>query len=609
MYTPLQVPFRKVKFRLPAENPAQTLFSNITLDLKDSPQLLKPSQALQITNYVQTPDGGLEKRGGLDAIFTVAGTHAITMLFEYVPNIWLFGYNKTIAAYDLTVNAITNIKTNFSTSNPFTGVRYGDYAFVCNQSEAIGRISRTLNYDTQTHNFTVGLVITGATSGATAVILEDADAGAAGTLTLGNIQLGPTGLSFIDNEIITDTAGTPGSAMVNGLVTWTYTSISGAPICGVLATTGGRLYAGNLSDDSAGVKYSDQDTGVNPPFQNWTAGTGGADPGKVFYRNAGTVRAINFLGDNNVVIADEGKWAWTITINNTSGTSLKEDTYVLQRKDMGGSRATVVTPKGMFYVNKGGFWRIASLGQSNVPFSEQESDPALNLGSTYFNDVDLDNADLSYDARLDSLFLTVGKDSAVNNYVICLNQTTGTMSEFTGWNINRFMNINQTIYGASATKTTVYQCFSGSDDDSVDIWTYFYQELQTGSLESRKKLLGQYLDAFVVPGAILKVSFDIYDVKGKFIQNQLGFDFISDNDDGTGDGFGTASFGTSGFGGSEELAGTSEYFGGGRGFIRNYQRLRVLISGHDKFPHKLVWIKCLAEEKVPIRRRTMVQTT
>lgn len=591
------------------EAPQQTLFSDITLDLKDSPQLLKPNQALQITNYLMTPDGGLQKRGGLDEIFTVAGVHPITMLFEYTENIWLFGYNTTVAAYDVLSETVTNIKTNFTTSDPFTGVRYGDYAFVCNKSEVMGRISRTLAYDTQTHNFTAGLVVTGATSGASGVILQDVDAGATGTLTLGNVQLGPTGLSFVDNEIIADTAGTPGSATANGTLTWTYTSVSGAPICSVLATAAGRLFAGNLSDDSAGVKYSDQDVGTNPPFSNWTAGVNGTDPGKVFYRNAGAVRAINFLGDNIVVLADEGKWAFTIVINNTSGSSLKEDIFVLQRRDMGGCRASIVTPKGMFYANKGGFWRIASLGQSNVPFSDQEDDPALNLGSTYFNDVVLDDADITYDARIDSVMLSVGKDSDVNNYIICLNLTTGTISEFTGWNINRFMNINQTIYGASATKTTVYECFRGSDDDGVDIWTYFYQELQTGALESRKKLLGQYMDAFVVPGAILNVSFDIYDVKGNFIQNQLGFDFISDSVLGTGDGFGIASFGLSGYGGAEGEAGVSEYFGGARGFISNYQRLRVKISGHDKYPHKLVWIKVLTKEKIQIRRRTMVQTT
>lgn len=66
-----------------------------------------------------------------------------------------------------------------------------------------------LAYDTQTANFTVGDIITGATSGATARLIADSDSGATGTLTLQDI----TG-TFIDDETITGTSG--GSAKVNG---------------------------------------------------------------------------------------------------------------------------------------------------------------------------------------------------------------------------------------------------------------------------------------------------------------------------------------------------------------------------------------------------------
>lgn len=69
----------------------------------------------------------------------------------------------------------------------------------------------TLNYDGQTGNFTVGLTITGGTSGAKGVITADADAGATGTLTLADV----IGV-FVDNETITDTS--TGSATVNGTI-------------------------------------------------------------------------------------------------------------------------------------------------------------------------------------------------------------------------------------------------------------------------------------------------------------------------------------------------------------------------------------------------------
>lgn len=71
------------------------------------------------------------------------------------------------------------------------------------------RPGSTLAYDTQTANFTVGNVVTGASSGATARIVADSDSGATGTLTLTDIAG-----EFVDNEIITDTGS--GSATVKG---------------------------------------------------------------------------------------------------------------------------------------------------------------------------------------------------------------------------------------------------------------------------------------------------------------------------------------------------------------------------------------------------------
>lgn len=69
-----------------------------------------------------------------------------------------------------------------------------------------------LDYDTQVSNFTVGDVVTGATSGATALILADSDSGATGTLTLADI-VG----EFVDDETITGATG--GEATANGLLT------------------------------------------------------------------------------------------------------------------------------------------------------------------------------------------------------------------------------------------------------------------------------------------------------------------------------------------------------------------------------------------------------
>jgi hypothetical protein len=77
-----------------------------------------------------------------------------------------------------------------------------------------------LAYDTQTANFTVGNVLTGASSGATARIVADSDSGTTGTLTLTDI----VGI-FTDNEIITD--GGTGSATVNGALTHANVTLDG----------------------------------------------------------------------------------------------------------------------------------------------------------------------------------------------------------------------------------------------------------------------------------------------------------------------------------------------------------------------------------------------
>lgn len=87
------------------------------------------------------------------------------------------------------------------------------------------RVGSTLAYDTQTANFTAGATLTGASSGATARIQADADGGATGTLTLIDIQG-----DFIDNEIITDNNGTPGSATVNGTLTPTGAVVDGSGV-------------------------------------------------------------------------------------------------------------------------------------------------------------------------------------------------------------------------------------------------------------------------------------------------------------------------------------------------------------------------------------------
>lgn len=85
------------------------------------------------------------------------------------------------------------------------GVNKGVYHAVA----GVKRAPSTLNYTAQTANFTLGDILTGATSLATARIVADSDSGATGTLSLGQIQG-----EFVLGEIIT--GSTTGSAVSNG---------------------------------------------------------------------------------------------------------------------------------------------------------------------------------------------------------------------------------------------------------------------------------------------------------------------------------------------------------------------------------------------------------
>lgn len=72
--------------------------------------------------------------------------------------------------------------------------------------KAVGEIK--VNYDTQTGGFTQGLTVTGAVSGATAIIVADHNSNPTGTMTLRDV-VG----TFTDNELFTDTS--IGSATTN----------------------------------------------------------------------------------------------------------------------------------------------------------------------------------------------------------------------------------------------------------------------------------------------------------------------------------------------------------------------------------------------------------
>ena len=123
---------------------------------------------------------------------------------------WVVLSNGKIVAYLDTLVSTTAKSIGQVTGNAARGAwYYNNYIYIATGTD-VSRVGplNTLPYDAQSGNFTVGLMVTGATSGATAKIIGDVDAGATGTLTLQQIS----GI-FVDNEVITDTS--TGSATVN----------------------------------------------------------------------------------------------------------------------------------------------------------------------------------------------------------------------------------------------------------------------------------------------------------------------------------------------------------------------------------------------------------
>lgn len=102
------------------------------------------------------------------------------------------------------------------------------------------KVSYPLLYDTQTANFTVGQVVTGATSGATGIIQsQSVDYGTTGELVL----LSETG-TFVNNELITDPLG--GSALVNMAAQTTYSTVASQAI----------WLEGSISSQDSSIDYT-----------------------------------------------------------------------------------------------------------------------------------------------------------------------------------------------------------------------------------------------------------------------------------------------------------------------------------------------------------------
>lgn len=133
--------------------------------------------------------------------------------------------------------ALVDVRGTFVDNEIITDGASGSAMANGSVTEGVVSIGRsTMSYDAQTVNFTIPGNLTGGTSGATAVLVSDSDAGTTGVLTITDVRG-----SFADNEIITGSAG--GSATVNGGSMLEGTGFSVKPIERTDATWGCAIIA------------------------------------------------------------------------------------------------------------------------------------------------------------------------------------------------------------------------------------------------------------------------------------------------------------------------------------------------------------------------------
>lgn len=576
-------------------------------NLRDNPQFLSPEYATYAQNVYTNADGKLFKRQGLLKLVDLATSQPILWNDIYDENTLIYAYDKYVAAYDIASNTSTIIKTFATASGSYSGDIYGSYYFITNGVTSMERITRTLAYVTQTSNFTVGATLTGATSGATATIIADADAGATGTLTIGYIKPGPTGLYFQAGEIITDSA--TGSATTGGIAGWATTTVTAAPVGKVIRAIANRLYIGQLQTDSSAVAYSAVDDGTVPPFTNWTADTLAAGPGNIRFRAAGQVNCISEFGQNIVVVfGDYGKWAFYLDTISNNNQLTRVERVVMQKID-GGAKACLFTDEGLFFVNQYGLWKLISLGQLQTPFSEQEQNDSQLLGTNYFQNVNLTRASISYNQNLRLILVSCGQSSAANNHVICYSLPFQAFSFFKGWTINSIVGINGKYYAGSANVSKIYQIFQNYDDDGNDIFVRFEQEIKLGGLESRQEIQKMFIQGDLSSSSQVYVHFDIYNRLGQFVKDKTIWLWTPQYAPPGLDGFSNAGYGESSWGGDVEQSGLIPSFSGCAVRIQNFQRIIIRIEETSKLQLAINWFTLIGRIKAENRRRDIVKVS
>ena len=575
-------------------------------NLRDMSQVLDPSQAVNLENVWIEGEGRTPKREGYDTVYTHGSSvSGIDAMATYTNDDLLVAYDTTLAIVDTTAWTAVEIKTDFS-AEITTIKKYGDYAFVGNGEDKIYRVSKTLAYDGQTVNFAVGETVTGGTSGATAIILEDADAGATGTLTLGSI----VGV-FEDNESLTSPGG--GDGNVNGVVTAAVEEIADAPRASVIEVIGPRLFAGGIKGEEDKVIYSEVDDGSNPPFDGWTQGTTSLSAGALDSRGMGAVTGIQSFDQLVVVFSERGRYAFNIGVFDSAGTISKKDDILWEERGLGGSGASKITEYGLFYTDAKNVRVLEQIGTSDIKYSSRELKISSALSDRYMEKFNFDEAKIIEDSKRELVYILCKKSSAFNNWFLVWHPKTSAFSEFSALNLQDIVEIDGVMHAGLSNETKIVELFNGqSSDDGRPIYTEIIQEVTGKGPYSYSDTERIYIEGWLHPESSTSICFDKWSYTNAYTENVKCITWTPDLLINTANaGIGGAIGAPIGGGGVEgddyvvDYPGLVSNFAGRRLVIRRYKKLRIKITTNHIYPSVFSWYTILSKEVGNIRKANL----
>ena len=549
----------------------------------------------------------------LDGLYRISRTINYSQ-YQDLSGTNIFTINATSGSIGATITGVTSTETATVVSS--LGTVPGNLTVIVNtlsgnftHGEAITSGSLVGATLVNINPFSTGAKVTGATSGAKAVILEHVDSGATGELTLGEISG-----TFQSGEVITDDVGTgPGQGTTTSTLGFTIDNIPSAPPSRYMKVITDRLLLYQTKENAAAYAYSGRDDGSNPPFGSWTTGSGFDDPGDGYYRNGVTALTAEQIGDIIFLGYEKGWVAFRISQTEISGVISKFDEIVQTSTTTGIQRAKM-TEVGVVACGDFGVKRLVSLGAPDILYSEQWETLTEQLGEDFFDDANFTDADIDYNADWGYIFITYRKDSPTNNYCLAIKAEQagkessvydGATSFITGWSILKFLRKSDGLYGTSALTGKSYKLFDGETDDGSSIYSQYLQEINFGTLYQSFDLNEFYCAGKLTSASIITVTFDRYDRKQHYDARKKDYTWKkSETYAGAPSGWGSAAYGSSGYGGST-AGGLVEDFTGGNIKLRSNMRVLVRFESNDYSDHTLSWFSAVANITTPIRRRSL----